>query len=77
MKKVTKGTSASRTEPEMRPEYDFAGGVRGKYAKRVAEGTNIVLLDPDVAAEFPTASSVNRALREVIKSRTKRRSAEA
>ena len=42
---------ASKREPEdtMRSEYDFSGGVRGKYAKRFAKGTNIVVLDPDVA----------------------------
>ena len=48
---------------EMRPEYDFSGGVRGKYAQRYAEGTNVVVLDPDVAAVFRTAEAVNRALR--------------
>ena len=59
----------------MRPEYDFSQGVRGKYAKRFSEGNNLVLLDPDVAAEFPTAAAVNKALREVLKSRSKRRTA--
>lgn len=59
----------------MRAEYDFSTGVRGKYAARFAEGTNLVLLAPDVASEFPTASAVNKALRQVIKSRTKRRTA--
>jgi hypothetical protein len=53
------------SEPdEIRPEYDFRGGVRGKYARRYAEGTNVVVLDPDVAAAFPDAASVNRALRK-------------
>jgi hypothetical protein len=59
----------------MRPEYDFSQGVRGKYAKRFAEGTNLVLLEPDVAAEFRSAAAVNKALRGVLKSRSKRRSA--
>ena len=49
----------------MRPEYDFSGGVRGKHAARFAAGTNVVLLDPDVAAEFPTAADVNETLRAV------------
>ena len=49
----------------MRAEYDFAGGVRGKYAKRYGEGTNIVRLDPDVAAFFPDSDSVNDALRTI------------
>jgi hypothetical protein len=60
---------------EMRAEYDFGAGVRGKYAARFSEGTNLVLLAPDVAAEFPTAATVNKALREVIKARSKHRSA--
>lgn len=75
MKKPTKKVSLSKAEPEMRAEYDFSNGVRGKYLKRFGEGTNVVLLAPDVASEFPTATSVNRALREVIKSRSKRRTA--
>lgn len=54
------------SEPdELRPEYDFRGGARGKYARRYAEGTNVVVLEPDVAAAFPDAGSVNRALRKV------------
>ena len=48
---------------EMRKEYDFSGGVRGKYAKRFAEGTNVVVLDRDVAEIFTDSESVNRALR--------------
>ena len=56
------------TEPEdeMRTEYDFSelkGRVRGKYVDRYREGTNLVLLDPDVAAVFPDAKAVNEALR--------------
>jgi len=50
-------------EEEMREEYDFTGGVRGKYAARFAEGSNVVVLDPDVAREFPDSKSVNEALR--------------
>ncbi len=48
---------------EMREEYDFSRGVRGKYAKRFAQGSNVVILDPDVAALFPTSKDVNKALR--------------
>ena len=59
----------SKNNDEMRPEYDFSGGVRGKYAERFAEGTNIVVLDPDVAHEFKTSEEVNRALREVAQRR--------
>ncbi len=47
--------------------YDFSNGVRGKYARRYAEGTNVVVLAPDVAAAFPDADAVNEALRALIK----------
>jgi hypothetical protein len=53
----------------MRPEYDFAvmkDGVRGKYARRYREGTNIVLLEPDIAEAFPNDEAVNQALRGVL-----------
>lgn len=56
-------------EDELRPEYDFAkmqAGVRGKYIKRYREGTNLVLLDPDVAQAFPNDKAVNEALRSLI-----------
>jgi hypothetical protein len=48
-------------------EYDFRNGVRGKYAKRYEEGTNVVLIDPDVAEFFPDGDSVNDALRSIIR----------
>ncbi|MCC6196672.1 MAG: hypothetical protein IT518_19635, partial [Burkholderiales bacterium] len=52
----------------MRAEYDFSKGVRGKYAKRLGkEGSNVVVLDPDVAKAFPTSAAVNEALRIVLK----------
>jgi hypothetical protein len=47
----------------LRPEYDFSRGARGKHAARYAAGTNVVVLDPDVASAFPTALEVNEALR--------------
>lgn len=56
-------------EDELRPEYDFskmAGGVRGKYVERYRAGTNLVLLDPDIAKAFPTDASVNEALRLLL-----------
>ncbi len=57
-------------DDELRPEYDMhellKGGVRGKYAERYRTGTNLVLLDPDVAKAFPTEQAVNEALRLVI-----------
>lgn len=56
-------------EDELRPEYDFskmAGGIRGKYVERYRAGTNLVLLDPDIAQAFPTDASVNEALRLLL-----------
>ncbi|MBW4560594.1 MAG: hypothetical protein KME32_05445 [Mojavia pulchra JT2-VF2] len=56
-------------EDELRPEYDFAqmnGGVRGKYVERYRAGTNLVLLDSDVAQAFPNDEAVNEALRLLI-----------
>jgi hypothetical protein len=58
---------------KMRREYDFRGGVRGKYAARVREGANIVVLDADVAAVFPDSRAVNRALRALIRVLPRRR----
>jgi hypothetical protein len=58
----------------MLDEYDFSSGVRGKYAKRYAEGSNVVVLDPDVAEVFPNSESVNHALRalaEIIRQQSK------
>jgi hypothetical protein len=54
---------------EMRAEYDFGSmkdGVRGKYAKNYRAGTNLVLLDPEIARAFPDDASVNQALRAVL-----------
>jgi hypothetical protein len=51
----------------MRDEYDFSVGVRGKHARAAASGTNLVLLDPDVAELFPDSSSVNEVLRLLAK----------
>jgi len=55
---------------ELRPEYDLKsllkGGARRKYAKKYREGTNLVLLEPDIAKAFPTEKAVNDALRLVI-----------
>lgn len=50
---------------ELRAEYDFSEGQRGKYAARFKEGTRVVVLEPDVAAVFPTSEAVNAALRKV------------
>jgi hypothetical protein len=53
----------------LRREYDFAsmsGGVRGKYVARLRAGSNVVLLDDDVAAAFPSSTAVNDALRALL-----------
>ncbi len=55
-----------QNDPDMLDEYDFSGGVRGKYAKKYAEGTNVVVLDPDVAEYFPDHEAVNESLRSLV-----------
>jgi hypothetical protein len=50
----------------MRAEYDFTGGVRGKYVDRYRQGTNVVLLDPELVEAFPDSKSVNDALRALV-----------
>jgi hypothetical protein len=53
-------------DDEMRPEYDLRGGVRGKYYERYRKGTNIVLLEPDLAEVFHDSQTVNLALRQFL-----------
>jgi len=63
-----------RKADELRPEYDFAnlrGGVRGKYVQRYRQGTNLALLDRDVAEVFPNDRAVNEALRAVMNAAAK------
>ena len=62
-----KGNAVSKESEsdEMRKEYDFPQGVRGKYAKAYHQGSNVVVLAPDVAERFPNAESVNQALRSL------------
>ena len=62
MKKAAK----AKRDPDMLAEYDFSQGVRGKYAQRYSEGTNLVALSPDVAEFFPDSEAVNTALRALI-----------
>ncbi len=56
-------TTDGNDEREMRDEYDFSGAVRGKYAERFANGSNVIVLAPDVAEVFRDAEAVNGALR--------------
>ncbi|MBE3095819.1 MAG: hypothetical protein IMZ44_01670 [Planctomycetes bacterium] len=60
-------------DPDMLKEYDFTRGVRGKYAKQYAQGTNVVVIDPDVAEYFPDHDSVNESLRGLVSIMKKRR----
>jgi len=60
----------TKLDDGLRAEYDFyklKGGVRGKYAKQFHAGTNLILLDPDIAKVFPNDEAVNEALRQLIK----------
>ena len=60
---------ASSSSDDLRPEYDLSAlgpAVRGKYYERASSGTNVVLLEPDIARAFPTAESVNNALRLLV-----------
>ena len=53
-------------DPDLLEEYDFSDGIRGKYSKRYTKGTNIAIIDPDVAEFFPDHETVNDALRSLI-----------
>jgi hypothetical protein len=55
-----------KNDPDLLEEYDFKKGIRGKYAKRYAEGANVVVIDPDVAEYFPDHESVNASLRSLV-----------
>jgi hypothetical protein len=61
----------NNNEIEMLDEYDFSQAVIGKYAKQYAEGTNIVVLEADVAKVFPDSAAVNQALRKIIEQRSR------
>jgi len=62
----TKRPRSRRTAAEMRAEYDFSGGVRGKYVDRYRRGVNVILLEPELAKAFPDSKSVNDALRALL-----------
>lgn len=67
---ATNRKARRETAEEMRSDYDFSGAVRGKYYKRYLEGTNVVLLEPDVAKRFKTAAAVNDALRSLLRTKS-------
>ena len=62
-----KKTSHKSAQKTARENYDFSQGTRGKYAARYAQGTNVVVLEPDVAKVFPNSKSVNVSLRRIIR----------
>lgn len=62
MKKATKKAAPD----EMRAKYDLRGGVRGKFFEQDQKGTNVVLLDPDIAKAFRSSEAVNEALRRFL-----------
>ena len=62
-----KSAKSTKFKDTMRPEYDMRGGIRGKYVKRFPKDVVMVTLEPNVAAAFPDASSVNDALRVLIR----------
>ena len=64
--KPTKQTVSKSAREKLRAHYDFSGGVRGKYTERYRRGTNVILLDPEVAAAFPDSAAVNDALRALL-----------
>ena len=64
-----KKASTKRLDDDLRPEYDLSqlkGGVRGKYYRQAAAGTNLMLIEPELAEVFRDAESVNRALRLLV-----------
>jgi hypothetical protein len=72
-----KKASAKKTKDDLRPEYDLAqlkGGVRGKYYREATAGTNLVLIEPELATVFPDTESVNRALRLLVETAESARS---
>ena len=63
---MKKNANKQPEQDEMRPEYDLRGGVRGKYYERYKQGTNVVLLEPDIAKVFRDSATVNEALRQYL-----------
>jgi hypothetical protein len=72
--KLTRRSKSPKPSSDaLRADYDFSKGVRGKHAKQYAAGTNVVVIEPDIAAEFPTARDVNETLRAVAQLLRRRR----
>ena len=64
--KATKKAEKTSGHDDIRAEYNFSGGVRGKYAEQYKQGTNVVIVDPDLTKAFPDSKSVNDALRGLL-----------
>jgi len=64
-----------RQSEDMRDEYDFSQGIRGKYSDRFREGSNVVVLEPDVAGKFDSDEAVNKALRAYLASKKSKKGA--
>ncbi len=64
-----------QNDSDIQAEYNFSSGTRGKYARRYAQGTNVVVLEPDVARVFPNAEAVNSSLRALAQIIRKQKSA--
>ena len=81
MRKKASRRKGKADRDTMRAEYDFSKGVRGATARRYAEGSNVVVIDPDLQSLFPTSEAVNEALRSLASiakragAKTKKRSA--
>ena len=69
--RVMKKASNKSARKQVRNEYDFSQGERGKYARRYAQGTNVVVLEPDVAKVFHNSKVVNVSLRSIIRQRAR------
>jgi hypothetical protein len=63
---MKKNLNKQPPDDEMRAEYDLRGGIRGKYYQRYKEGTNVVLLEPDLARVFRDSATVNQALSQYL-----------
>jgi len=60
-------TPSKSSRESIQNEYDFSKGIRGKYARRYAQGTNVLVLEPDVAKVFSNSKAVNASLRKIIR----------
>ena len=55
-----------QNDPDMLEEYDFSKGIKAKYSQKYSEGTNVIVIDPDIKKYFPDHDAVNQALRSLV-----------